>query len=422
MVIGYLPFRPTAKSTEAQWLAEALKCEVRLLDCGGSLNLTCHADLPRLDKLRAAVSEMFVVSTIVAEGIGGFICAALLRESGFRGDLILLPYINPTTWFDVTCIATYGHFRDPADAVFVGSRPSAAIFAALGVPVMVCEPYGIDCETFRPRPNAAQVLDVFGIPRGRVLLFSGRAEPDKDLYRLLRTALKARLLFSDLQIVIAAHVIDESYMAVVERHLQRERGVHLIRDPRPEELADLYNTADVFVSAATSHFETFGRAPAEALACGTRVIVPRYDGFAETAAQPGGTLVDINFAEGGPHVNEELLLRAIYDALSTPGPVPRETIARVAQQRFCRSRTIRVLTASARPPLMTTCPRELALPSGWQRALDNIQRLSREATLPHLWNDAEHGTLSGADCVFQNTIRTVLSEEARSPALAISGE
>jgi glycosyltransferase involved in cell wall biosynthesis len=415
VVVGYLPFRPSAHSTEAQWLAEALSCEVRLLDGGISLNLCRHAALPRLDTLRAAVARISRASAVVAEGIGGFLWAALLRESGFCGPITVIPYVNPTSWFDVSCIATYGRFRHPADAAFVGSKPSAAIFAALSVPVRVGEPYGIDCAIFHPRPNAARVLEVFGIPRGRILLFSGRAEPDKDLYRLLRTALKARLLFSDLQIVIATHVIDRAYMELVARHLQGERGVHLIRDPRPEELADLYNVADVFVTAATSHFETFGRAVAEALACGTRVIAPRYDGFAETAAQAGGTLVDIEFTDGVPHVNEELLLRAIYDALSKPSLPPREVIARAAQKRFCRARTLAVLTA--RPPIRTSRCR-LLLPSGWQRALDDIRRASPQAALAHLWDHAEHGILSSADDSFRNTVRRVLSEEARSPALS----
>ena len=99
----------------------------------------------------------------------------------------------------------------------------------------------------------------------------------------------------------------------------------------------------MFATASTSHYETFGRAPAEALACGTVAIAPRYDGFVDVLAQPGGRLVDVEFEDDLPRANESMFLRAIYEALSSPVRVTADEISTVARERFCRPRTLRVL-------------------------------------------------------------------------------
>src|SRR6185503_16294497 len=120
--------------------------------------------------------------------------------------------------------------------------------------------------------------------------------------------------------------------------------------PGRDQLAGLYAGADVFVTASTSHFETFGRAPAEALACGTPAVAPRYDGFVQVLDQPGGRLVDVDFTDGGPHVDEDQLLRAVYEVLSAPVPPDRSTIAAAARRRLGRSATIGLLAYLAGDP------------------------------------------------------------------------
>src|SRR5262249_40607319 len=139
---------------------------------------------------------------VIAEGPGGFLWAALLRARGFAGGVTILPYLNPRRWFDAACAAVYCKWARPRDRVLVGSTRSAAIYRALGVRASVGEPYGID-PRFHPRDDAAAAVRALGVPPGRMLLYAGRAQADKDLYALLRVGLRARLLFSDLQLVIA---------------------------------------------------------------------------------------------------------------------------------------------------------------------------------------------------------------------------
>ena len=286
--VGYIPYVPTARSVEAGWLAEHLGAPVEIA-AGPTLNLDPGRPLPSLDALAPTLDRLLAAPAVVAEGPGGLLWAALLRARGFAAPVTVLPYLNPRGWHDVAAAALYRRSATAADRIFVGSTPSAAVYRALGVAARVGEPFGVDDARFAVRPGAATTLAELSIPPGRVLLFAGRAQPDKDLYRLVRVGLKARLLFPDLRIVVATHVVDPSYLEPVGA----TDGVHVVVDPTPDRLADLYNAADVFVTASTSHFETFGRAPAEALCCGTPAVAPRYDGFAEVLDQAGGTLVDV---------------------------------------------------------------------------------------------------------------------------------
>lgn len=416
--IGYIPYKASSRSMEADWLARAFGCQVFVARNVPSLNLAHREELPDFDILRTAAKPLLAIPWVVAEGPGGFLWAAILRLSGYDGGVTILPYLNPSRWYDIACIASYLRFADPRDRIFLGSTPSARIYRALGVNANVGEPYGIDCDVFHPRPDAAFVLGHLSIPRGRVLLFAGRAQPDKNLYRFLRIALRARLLFPDLNIVIASHVMDDGYLADARRQLGPEDGVYFVVDPLPDLLANLYNVANVFATPSTSHYETFGRAPAEALACGTPAVAPRYDGFAEILAQPGGTLVDVEIEDGIPEVNEAHMLRAIYDILSSSAPVPSERIAAIARQRFCRSETLRLLehVVTSNPGTVTLdplVPAQLSFPLAWTNELCEMAQLPSLDAVTRLWTLSPSKELELYDNELRTAIRLCLFQSAR---------
>ena len=414
--IGYIPYDARGPSVEAGWIDAELGCAPRLIRARASLNAGGFADLPDRDALRADVAPLLELPWVVAEGPGGFLWAAILRAHGFAGGLTILPYLNPRRWFDVACAAAYRSCADPRDRVLVGSTPSARIYRALGLRAQVGEPFGVDCRRFGPRADAGAIAWAMGIPRGRLLLFAGRAQPDKDLYRLLRVGLRARLLFPDLQLVIASHVVDDDYVAVLRGALGAEQGVHLVIDPTADQLAALYSAADVFATAATSAFETFGRAPAEALVSGTPAVAPRYDGFIEVLDQPGGTLVDVRVTAGEVCVDEERMLRAVYEVLSAPAPLPRARIARAARSRFCRSRTIRSLAhimdpaARAHPAAApeSLAPADVAWPPAWRRGLAAAGRMSAAEALAWMWRPRGHAAASRHDAAGVAAVRVAL--------------
>ena len=421
--IGYFPYGPTARSAEAGWLGDHLSVAVRVAGDAPALNDGPPAPLPPLAQLQAAVDPFLDLPAVIAEGPAGFLWATLLRARGFGGAITILPYLNPRRWYDVAAIALYARFAHPSDRVFLGSTPSAELYRERGIDACVGEPYGIDDRLFRLRPGADRVREELGIGPGRVMLYAGRAEPDKDLHRLLRVGLKARLLFGDLQVVIASHVTDGAYMAPARRQLGDE-GVHFVDDPSRDQLADLYNVADVFVTASTSHFETFGRAPAEALACGCPAVAPRYDGFAEVLAQPGGTLVDVELdpATGMPHAGEEQLLRAVYEVLSAPSPPPRPLVSAAAHRRFGRSVTIELLRdLVSRAGGERTAARERddsALPAPWRGALAELDRRAPLDALAWFHDGCDHERLGASDDEFAGLVRRMLCVPRPGPRRA----
>ena len=189
MCVGYIPYAPAAVSVEAGWLAAGLRSRVEIGAFRHSLNLRNHENLPDASRLRSDFEPLCAHPWVVAEGIGGFLWAAVARANGFSGAFTVLPYLNPTSWFDLTAIAVYRRYADRRDRVFVGSTPSARIYRALGINATVGEPFGIDCDVFRPRDGARAVRPQLGIGlTGSLLLFAGRVEPDKDLHRLLSVA------------------------------------------------------------------------------------------------------------------------------------------------------------------------------------------------------------------------------------------
>ncbi len=417
--VGYIPYSPTDTSIEAGWLEQGLGCAVDIVRSNHGLNLLDHERLPEPAALWSAFKPFLTYPWIVAEGIGGFLWAAVARSNGFGGAFTLLPYLNPTSWFDLTSIAAYRRWADPRDRIFVGSTASARVYQAFGVDAIVGEPFGVDCDVFRPRPEASVTITQLGIAAtAPIMLFAGRVEPDKDLHRLLSVALKAHLLIPNLQVVIASHVVDRGYLSLVTRLLAREHALHLIAQPSREQLAALYTAADVFVTASTSHFETFGRAPAEALACGTTAIAPRYDGFADVLAQPGGKLVAVDLEDGVPRASEGGLLRAVYEALTFPPDASASEIAATARRRFSRARSLGLLdylagsaaSAPIHPARLDAL--EVRTPDPWRAAACRMAAMNSREALAHIWNRREHGKLAGLDESFRITIRNVLAAAA----------
>jgi glycosyltransferase involved in cell wall biosynthesis len=111
-------------------------------------------------------------------------------------------------------------------------------------------PRGVDTETFAPRP--ARALD---LPRP-IFLSVGRVAPEKNLDAFLSLDLPG------------SKVVVGDGPQLDELRARYPRAIFL-GGRSPEELAELYSAADVFVFP--SHTDTFGLVMLEALACGLPV-------------------------------------------------------------------------------------------------------------------------------------------------------
>ena len=114
-------------------------------------------------------------------------------------------------------------------------------------------PLGVDTNIFRPirRPEQKQVP---------VILAIGNANPIKrfDLFVKVAESIRRRL---NCRIVVATH----------DRSLRNQcTAAEFVSPKNDDEIAELYNSATVFVS--TSAYEGFGLPLLEAMACGTPVV------------------------------------------------------------------------------------------------------------------------------------------------------
>jgi phosphatidylinositol alpha-mannosyltransferase len=133
-------------------------------------------------------------------------------------------------------------------------------------------PNGVDVERFRRAVPLARWQD-----GTRNILFVGRFEPRKGLlellkaYRILRkTGCECRLL-----VVGTGPLGKEARRYVATRRL---RGVEFLGRVTDEEKAQLYRTADVYVSPATGG-ESFGIVLLEAMAAGAPIVASDIHGY-----------------------------------------------------------------------------------------------------------------------------------------------
>ena len=140
-------------------------------------------------------------------------------------------------------------------------------------------PAGVDTDLFRPLDKDLARRDL-GIREKKVILYVGRIEPLKGLDLLLKAVADMEDT-SDTRLLIVGGKLGH------ERELERLKtmsvqlgikGMVTFTDAVGHaELPKFYAAADVFV--LPSHYESFGLAALEAMACGTPVVVSRVGGL-----------------------------------------------------------------------------------------------------------------------------------------------
>jgi alpha-1,6-mannosyltransferase len=199
---------------------------------------------------------------------------------------------------------------DGPDAVIATSPSVARRLRDLSDAHIHVSPLGVDGDVFRPRAADAVLRRTLADPNETLLLHAGRLSPEKRPELLID-------MLGELRDGYVLALVGTGPAEAALRSRARELGVldavrfvgH-IDDRRL--LAVLLQTSDAFVHANPG--ETFGLAPLEALACGTRVIVPDDAGVAET---PAGLLMT-RVRPGSARA----LADGVRAALQEPRPVP----------------------------------------------------------------------------------------------------
>jgi glycosyltransferase involved in cell wall biosynthesis len=133
-------------------------------------------------------------------------------------------------------------------------------------------PNGIDCQEFRPRPEAAERLRAeFGIPAARAIIGNvARAHPMKNHEGFVHTLASLRKAGYDVHGII----IGADHMNGSARRVARELGIDdYLTTPGPRaDIPRLLPGMDVFL-LSSAWGEAFPLSVAEAMACGVPAVV-----------------------------------------------------------------------------------------------------------------------------------------------------
>jgi glycosyltransferase involved in cell wall biosynthesis len=258
-----------------------------------------HLDIVQMIRLTWSLAQTVppsdvVVSTHTPTTVAGLLASRLLRRGrlvwlyqDYREMFIGRPYEDclmrhALRWHKLALV--------PSDY----SRQELNMYSPGKVVVMG---YGLSQpEIFRPLP----VEKRHSVHNQRTILFLGDMRPRKGLFDFLQAAA-----------VVYEHLKDIVLLIVSKEHCQIESSVpfeYIYRPTRPE-LARLYATCDLFVSA--SWWESFGLPPLEAMACGAPIVLTDSRGAREYA-RPGENCLMV------PVRDLAALAEAMYRVLSDP--------------------------------------------------------------------------------------------------------
>lgn len=239
-------------------------------------------------------------NAIIGSATAGFIWHSLFRLAGDKTPFAVIPHYNHVLPRDNFVALLSSQYRLPQDIVISGSRAAGEAFAKMGFSCVPLYPFGIDLRCFKPLGmSKADLKSSCGLPEdSKILIYTGRIQPDKNLIDLLKIFAIVKQSV-DALLVVCYNFYDNSYLSLCLRVAESVGNVRFIYRPDATTLTRLYNAADLFVSAAVSIYETFGRSPIEAMACGTPAVVSCYNGFKESINDNCGALVPLLYNRNG---------------------------------------------------------------------------------------------------------------------------
>lgn len=179
--------------------------------------------------------------------------------------------------------------------VLAPSRYMCEYLHRIGVRHAICQPLGVDVETFTPARGTRDLRAELALPRAtRLAVFAGRFSAEKNIPVLIEAF---RRLGGGYHLL----VIGGSSTA------RRGNITHIpyCRDNR--ELASYLASADAFVHAGTH--ETFGLVVLEAMACGRPVVAMRAGALPELVDARAGLLAE-------PHADPRVAAANLADAVA----------------------------------------------------------------------------------------------------------
>ncbi|MFD9891720.1 glycosyltransferase family 4 protein [Amycolatopsis sp. NPDC059027] len=244
-------------------------------------------------RLREAC-DLSSVDLVIAEYTEALPLLYLMRRDGYSCPALIIPHTNPYPLNILSQLLLVAETAHPGDLVICGSTNAAAAYERVaGIPARNICTFGIK-NIYRPGDKAAARARL-GLPAGRpILAYTGRFMADKGIGPLLEAYHGLRRRIPEALLVMSMTHVDTVLYNQLAARLE-----HVVQFQRLErrDTVNLYNAADLYVSGATSIFETYGKAPLEAMACGIPAVVPRWDGFPYFVGEHNGALADVDYCE-----------------------------------------------------------------------------------------------------------------------------
>jgi glycosyltransferase involved in cell wall biosynthesis len=258
-------------------------------------------DASDLVKTRCSqINDMKDVDCLICETLSSAPVIYQLRIMGYSGPTLLIPRTNPYPLRNFIHTLLISQVWGPTDVVISGSKSAGILydyfFNMKSLPVHA---YGIDTVHFSPKDKRI-ARRKFSLPDGKILLYTGRGSPDKNIASILLIYNSLKKLIPNLDLVMSFLFKDDLYLNKLDLE-----GTIILNKIQYDDMPYVYSAADLFVSCATSYFETFGRSPLESISCGTPVVVPRWNGFQDYIKKGNGHLVEVDYLE-----------RALYESQS----------------------------------------------------------------------------------------------------------
>jgi alpha-1,6-mannosyltransferase len=179
--------------------------------------------------------------------------------------------------------------------VLAPSRHTCDYLHDVGVGHAVCQPLGVDIETFHPDRRGRDLHAELALrPETKLLVFAGRFSAEKNIPTLTK----------------AVRVLGKGYHLLLIGGDESRRDGNVTRIPYcrdNRELAGYLASADAFVHAGLH--ETFGLVVLEAMACGRPVVAMRAGALPELVAEGTGMLAE-------PHADEGLTAGRLAEAIA----------------------------------------------------------------------------------------------------------
>jgi glycosyltransferase involved in cell wall biosynthesis len=137
-------------------------------------------------------------------------------------------------------------------------------------------PVGVDFDLFSPGDKQVSREHLGLDPEAKMVLFVGRLATEKGIDYLLEASVELTARFSQFRLYIVGTGPEEKALKQRVSNLGIQGHVHFVGYVSHLSLVDWYRATDIV--CLPSVFEGFGLAAAEAMACGTPVVVARSAG------------------------------------------------------------------------------------------------------------------------------------------------